>query len=173
MSSKIGSESPVRIIAESSTLTVANSYHLIGLKSCLLKTMNMVIEMRIRAWVEFVNVLPDSQNGFREGYRTNNNTFVLWYCIDNARAQGKALYVAFIRVFHSQDFGRILTWFWVWFSSRFWPQKSGSKSDFQKCESSPDPAFASPKFAFHIWFWSLHYVILYTPLPPYVLATFK
>ncbi|KAJ7020337.1 hypothetical protein C8F04DRAFT_900631, partial [Mycena alexandri] len=37
-------------------------------------------------------ILPDSQSGFREKYRTHNNSFIL-RC---ARAEGKRLYVAFV-----------------------------------------------------------------------------
>lgn len=52
--------------------------------------------MRIRAWVEKRNILPDSQNGFREKYRTHNNSFILRCAIDRPRAEGKTLYVAFV-----------------------------------------------------------------------------
>ncbi len=46
--------------------------------------------------MEANDVLPPSQNGFREHYRTNNNMFILRAAIDRARADQKVLYVAFI-----------------------------------------------------------------------------
>jgi hypothetical protein len=51
--------------------------------------------MRLSAWCEKYNLLPPSQNGFRSGYRTNNNAFILRCAIDRARAEGKTLYVMF------------------------------------------------------------------------------
>ncbi|KAF7374664.1 RNA-directed DNA polymerase from mobile element jockey [Mycena sanguinolenta] len=72
------------------------SYRLVGLECCLLKCLTLLIDMRIRAWAETYYILPDSQNGFREKYRTNNNSFILRCAIDRARAEGKLLYVAFV-----------------------------------------------------------------------------
>ena len=76
--------------------TDASSYRLVGLESCLLKMLTMLIEMRLTTWADWAQVLPDSQNGFWKGYQTNNNGFVLRCAIDRARAEGKALFVAFI-----------------------------------------------------------------------------
>lgn len=72
------------------------SYRLIGLESCLLKVLTALIDLRIREWAERYDVLPDSQNGFREKYRTHNNSFTLRCAIDRARADGKNFYVAYI-----------------------------------------------------------------------------
>ena len=58
------------------------SYRLVGLECCLLKVMTLLIDRRLRAWAEENNVLPDSQNGFREGYRTHNNSFILRTAIE-------------------------------------------------------------------------------------------
>jgi hypothetical protein len=73
-----------------------DSYRLIGLECCLLKVLTLLIDMRIREWAEKYDVLPASQNGFREKYRTHNNSFILRCAIDRARASGKPLYVAFV-----------------------------------------------------------------------------
>ena len=73
-----------------------DSYRIVGLECCLLKVMTLLIDRRIRAWAEETRVLPDSQNGFREGYRTHNNSFVLRTAVEKARSENKALYVAFI-----------------------------------------------------------------------------
>ena len=86
----------VGILKTGKVNTDASSYRLVGLESCLLKMLTMLIEMRLTAWADWARVLPDSQNGFREGYRTSNNGFVLRCAIDRARAEGKALFVAFI-----------------------------------------------------------------------------
>jgi hypothetical protein len=72
------------------------SYRLVGLECCLLKCLTLLIDMRIRAWAEVYEFLPDSQNGFREKYRTHNNSFILRCTIDKSRALDKPLYVAFI-----------------------------------------------------------------------------
>ena len=72
-----------------------NNYRAVGLESCLLKLMTLLIHMRLTAWCDKYNILPPSQNGFRTGYRTNNNAFILRCAIDRARAEGKTLYVMF------------------------------------------------------------------------------
>ena len=76
--------------------TSPESYRLVGLECCLLKVMTLLIDRRLRAWAEENKVLPDSQNGFREGYRTHNNSFVLRTAVEKARSEGKVLYVAFV-----------------------------------------------------------------------------
>ena len=43
-----------------------------------------------------VDLLPHSQNGFCEGYQTNNNAYILCCAIDKARSQNRPLYVAFV-----------------------------------------------------------------------------
>ncbi|KAJ7079605.1 hypothetical protein B0H15DRAFT_735397, partial [Mycena belliarum] len=81
-------------------------YCLVGLECCLLKCLTLLIDMRIREWAE-TNNIPYSQNGFRERYRTHNNSYILRYVIDRARAEGRRpLYVAFMdltNVFPSTD----------------------------------------------------------------------
>ncbi|KAF5318398.1 hypothetical protein D9611_013896 [Ephemerocybe angulata] len=67
------------------------SYRIIALESCVAKVMTLMIDRRFREYLDDTKLIPDSQNGFREGYRTNNNSFVLRHCIDKARASGKCL----------------------------------------------------------------------------------
>ena len=55
--------------------TKLEGYRIITLKMMLL------IDRRFREWMTDTNPLPESQNGFREGYRTNNNTFILRYSL--------------------------------------------------------------------------------------------
>jgi hypothetical protein len=59
-------------------------YRLVRLECCLLKVLTLLIDRRLQAWAEANNVLPDSQNGFREGYRTHNNSFILRVAIEKA-----------------------------------------------------------------------------------------
>ncbi|KAF5375862.1 hypothetical protein D9615_008181 [Tricholomella constricta] len=73
-----------------------NDYRLVGLESCLLKLLTLLVDKRLREWAEHEDVLPDTQNGFRPHHRTNNNSFILRCAIERAHAQRKPLYVAFI-----------------------------------------------------------------------------
>ncbi|PBK82878.1 hypothetical protein ARMGADRAFT_859384, partial [Armillaria gallica] len=66
------------------------------LQSCLLKLLTLLIDHRLSEWMDDVDALPDSQNGFRAHNRTHNNSFILRTAIDRAHAHGKILYVAFV-----------------------------------------------------------------------------
>ncbi|KAK0479606.1 hypothetical protein IW261DRAFT_1336631 [Armillaria novae-zelandiae] len=82
------------------------SYCVIGLQSCFLKALMWLIDRCFRDWMEINGILPPSQNGFQEHYRTNNNMFILRAAIDHSRAEGSQLYVAFVdlvNVFPSTD----------------------------------------------------------------------
>ncbi|OBZ76827.1 hypothetical protein A0H81_02948 [Grifola frondosa] len=83
-----------------------NGYRTIGLESCLLKMLTLLIDHRLREWADAQEQLPPSQNGFRAGHRTNNNAFILRTAIEKARSERKSLYVAFVdftNVFPSVD----------------------------------------------------------------------
>jgi ribonuclease HI/exonuclease III len=71
-------------------------YRLIAFESCVLKCMTLLFLFRAREWADAYCVIPDSQNGFRQGYRTNNNAYVLRCVIDRASADGQTLYTAFV-----------------------------------------------------------------------------
>jgi hypothetical protein len=79
-------------------LSEAGSYRTIGLESCFLKLVCLLIHKRIYEWAEEHGIIPDSQTGFREHYRTNNNGFVLRTMIERARAEGRTLWVAFLDI---------------------------------------------------------------------------
>jgi hypothetical protein len=72
------------------------SFRLIAFQSCLLKCSTLLFHFRARGWTDAYDILPDSQNGFRTGYRTNNNAFVLRCAVDRARATGEPLYAGFV-----------------------------------------------------------------------------
>ncbi|CAA7264262.1 unnamed protein product [Cyclocybe aegerita] len=73
-----------------------DSYRLIGWECGILKMMMLMNARRLRDWMNEMNILPPSQNGFREGYRTTNCAFILRCAVDRARAEGKSLHVAFV-----------------------------------------------------------------------------
>lgn len=70
----------------------------VGLESCMLKFVTLLMHKRLYDWAERHGILPASQNGFREGYRTNNNAFVLRCMIERARASDRSLFVAFVEL---------------------------------------------------------------------------
>lgn len=73
-----------------------NSYRTIALESCVVKFMTQLITARLVLFAELKDLLPPSQNGFREGYRTSNNMFILDTARRKARAGGTPLYVAYV-----------------------------------------------------------------------------
>ncbi|KLO05043.1 hypothetical protein SCHPADRAFT_812801, partial [Schizopora paradoxa] len=82
------------------SLDIPNScnYRLVGLESCFLKFMTLLVDRRLREWADANKVIPPSQNGFRPKYRTNNNSFILKCAIDKAKAIGKPLYIVFVDI---------------------------------------------------------------------------
>ncbi|KAK0239375.1 hypothetical protein EDD85DRAFT_730174, partial [Armillaria nabsnona] len=74
----------------------SDSYRVICLKSCLLKVLTMIIHQRMSTWAVDNKLIPEWQNGFRAGYRTLNNAFILRCAIDWAKAHHKPLYVALV-----------------------------------------------------------------------------
>ncbi|KAJ7728245.1 hypothetical protein B0H16DRAFT_1331072, partial [Mycena metata] len=84
----------------------AHSYRLIALESCFLKALTILIHWRVFEWAEARGIIPPGQNGFRPGYRTNNNPFILRCLKEWARAHNYTLYVAcvdFTNAFPSTD----------------------------------------------------------------------
>ncbi|KAJ6536234.1 hypothetical protein B0H19DRAFT_860487, partial [Mycena capillaripes] len=71
-----------------------DSYRIIALESCVLKLLTLLIHKRITKWAIAGGLIPDYQNGFREGYRTNNNPFILRCVKEWSRANGFSVYVA-------------------------------------------------------------------------------
>ncbi|KAL1751171.1 hypothetical protein FB107DRAFT_222565, partial [Schizophyllum commune] len=68
---------------------------LVGLESCILKMLTLIIDRRAVEWMEANDLLPDTQNGFRLGRHALNNPFIVRCAVDRAVAEGKALYVVF------------------------------------------------------------------------------
>ncbi|KAJ3875126.1 hypothetical protein F5051DRAFT_471870, partial [Lentinula edodes] len=76
----------------------ANNYRAIALESCVLKFASLLIHLKLSHALEQAQVIPPSQNGFRSGYRTNNNAFILCTLIEKARASGNTLFAAFVDI---------------------------------------------------------------------------
>ncbi|KAJ7110402.1 hypothetical protein C8R44DRAFT_633951, partial [Mycena epipterygia] len=76
--------------------SIPDSYRIIALESCVLKVSEVPVKdsMRITDWANARGLIPDYQNGFRAGYRTNNNPFILRCVKEWACAQGSTVYVA-------------------------------------------------------------------------------
>lgn len=86
----------VGILKKNKDLRDPENYRIIGLECCLLKGLMWLIESRIRMWAVKRKLIPDYQNGFIKGKRTNNNGFILRTAIEQADFLGKRLYVAFV-----------------------------------------------------------------------------
>jgi exonuclease III len=71
------------------------NYRAIALESCTLKLLTLIIHHRISEWCDAHDIIPETQNGFRKGFRTNNNAFILRCSIDKAHALGTPLFVVF------------------------------------------------------------------------------
>ncbi|KZV83868.1 hypothetical protein EXIGLDRAFT_598666, partial [Exidia glandulosa HHB12029] len=76
---------------------------MIALECCLLKMLTLIIDTHwsrrnthIRSFAESEGILPESQNGFRPGYRTENNAFILRVAAEKAHRLGHPLYVTFV-----------------------------------------------------------------------------
>ncbi len=86
----------VGILKKGKPANEPESYRVISLECCLLKMATMIVHKRLAEWAESMNLLPDWQNGFRPGYRTLNNAFILRCAIEWAKAEGHPLYVAMV-----------------------------------------------------------------------------
>ncbi|KAJ6618094.1 hypothetical protein B0H10DRAFT_1649681, partial [Mycena sp. CBHHK59/15] len=64
------------------------SYRLMVLESCFLKAIMILIHWHIFDWAEARGLILPAQTGFRPGYRTNNNPFILRCLKEWARAHG-------------------------------------------------------------------------------------
>jgi len=86
------------ILKKNGHLHDASSYRAIALESCVLRFATLMIHMRFAVVLEENHILPDSQNGFRAEFRTNNNAFILRSLIERARASNETLHVAFVDI---------------------------------------------------------------------------
>lgn len=72
------------------------NYRPITLLSCLGKLFTSIINNRLSAFAEDNNIITDTQAGFRKGYSTVDNIFIINCLIDIFKSQKKKLYCTFI-----------------------------------------------------------------------------
>nr|GAT50953.1 predicted protein [Mycena chlorophos] len=73
-------------------------YRGIALQSTVYKAWSGVFTEKITSVAEKAGIIPPNQNGFRAGFRTNNNVFILRTMIDKAEASHEPLFVAFVDI---------------------------------------------------------------------------
>nr|GAT53353.1 predicted protein [Mycena chlorophos] len=75
-----------------------DGYRGIALQSTVYKAWSGAYTKRLSGVVEKAGILPPNQNGFRAGFRTYNNVFILRTMIDKSEAAGEPLYVTFVDI---------------------------------------------------------------------------
>lgn len=83
--------------------TNGKGYRPIAMSSCLLKTLERIINDRLSWWVESVGILPHCFNGFRRGKSCYDNLLDLRLEMDIARIQGLSTGVSFIDITEAYD----------------------------------------------------------------------
>ncbi|KAJ3871986.1 hypothetical protein F5051DRAFT_340050 [Lentinula edodes] len=66
--------------------------------SCVLKFASLLVHHKLCKALEQSLTIPHSQNGFREGFCTNNNAFILCTIIEKAHSRGETIYAAFVDI---------------------------------------------------------------------------
>ncbi|KAJ7135937.1 hypothetical protein C8R44DRAFT_539443, partial [Mycena epipterygia] len=77
-------------------LNKPESYRLVVLECCLLKFLTLLIDRRVKEYSMEAKLIPETQNGFMAGYRTNNNPLLLRIMSDRAASERKVMYVAVV-----------------------------------------------------------------------------
>ena len=72
------------------------NYRPITLLSCVGKLFTSIINNRLTNYADKYDIITDSQTGFRHGFSTLDNLFVINTLIDMAKAKSKKLFCAFI-----------------------------------------------------------------------------
>lgn len=82
------------------------NYRGITLNSCLGKTFSSILNERLTSFSDEIDLLSESQTGFRKGYSTVDNIFVLHSILSIYFSQGKKLFCTFV------DFKRAFDTVW-------------------------------------------------------------
>ncbi|EJD46730.1 hypothetical protein AURDEDRAFT_63058, partial [Auricularia subglabra TFB-10046 SS5] len=91
------------------------NFRMIGLECCLLKLMTLLLDRRLREYVDREQILPASQNGFRPTYRTENNPFILRTAVESARSHKKPVYAAFVDLRNAfPSVNHDILWYKLW-----------------------------------------------------------
>lgn len=83
-------------VPKKGNLSIVDNYRGITLLSTLGKLFTRILNNRLCFWSDCYNVLIDVQMGFRHGFSTVDNMFVLRALIDTLMSQKKKLYCAFV-----------------------------------------------------------------------------
>ena len=76
--------------------TQPSNYRPITILSCMGKLFTAVLNRRLSQYLENNNLLNENQAGFRKGYSTSDNIFVLYGLIELLKARKRKLYCVFI-----------------------------------------------------------------------------
>ena len=93
---KVWNKSIVIPIYKKGDPSVPDNYRGISLTSCFSKVFTCIITDRLNDWVETNNLLGEEQAGFRRGYSTIDNVFVLHSIIQRYLLRRRKVYVAFV-----------------------------------------------------------------------------
>ncbi|KAL7413168.1 hypothetical protein BDY24DRAFT_341142, partial [Mrakia frigida] len=93
----------LKSVPDGDLLTLFNSILLSGGElpeqgkiSFLLRCFTLLCSFRLDAWATDLKLIPESQNGFVKGKRTESNPFVLNTILDSYATGSKTVYVAFL-----------------------------------------------------------------------------
>ena len=86
----------IPIYKNKGSITDPVNYRPITLLSCLGKLFTSILNTRITKYVEESNIIDHCQAGFREGFSTLDNLFILQNLIDISKSQKTKFYCAFI-----------------------------------------------------------------------------
>ena len=73
-----------------------DNYRGITLLSCISKLFTSLVNYRLTLYLDAYSLLGEEQTGFREGYSTIDNIFVLYSLIDLCLSKRKRIYAAFV-----------------------------------------------------------------------------
>ena len=75
---------------------ICDNYRPISLISLISKMYTNILNTRLTIFINSMNILPEKQAGFREGYSTTDHIFTLYAMITRQFSKNRKLYVAFI-----------------------------------------------------------------------------
>lgn len=76
--------------------SLPENYRPITILSCLGKLLTSIINIRINIFFEKFEVISSSQSGFRKGFSTLDNLFVIQSLVEMSKSSSKKLFCSFI-----------------------------------------------------------------------------
>jgi exonuclease III len=83
-------------IFKSGDKTDPQNYRGIAITSCLGKLFTSIINTRLADYLNETNIYSRAQGGFRKGFQTNDNTFILKTILDKYLGSNKKIYACFV-----------------------------------------------------------------------------